>query len=633
MSNRLLAGRYELIEKIGEGGMAIVYKGKDRLLNRYVAIKILRPEYNKDEAFIENFKKESQAAACLTHPNVVSVFDVGKEGNIHFIVMELVEGKTLSHIIDEKGRLEYKEAIEITRQVASALSLAHKNQIIHRDVKPHNILITDAGVAKLADFGIARAVSNATMVVGNNKVMGSVHYLSPEQARGSYIDERTDIYSLGIVLYEMLTGRVPFDGDNPVSIALMHINEQMTPPSQLVSGIPPQLERVVLKATDKYQSNRYKSADELIEELDNIDFLTKVVGNSVFLATEGREIVRDREPEQSRSTLDERSALEKELFKEYNKEYSREPYTGDKSSKKSTEGSSNGKNKKLIIIIAIVTAIVLGIGIFGLGTLLGWFNNSDEIEVPDLTGYTFEEAEAELEELGLTIEEGDSVYSADQEEGLITSQSPIAGSMVKEGRTIIVNISKGKKDGVVPNIVGQDYNDVVDNETLENYGFELGIVKEVTSDLPAGTIISQDPEAGSAASQGTKINVEVSDGKGDTMTTVPNLANKTIEEARNLLTAYGLTVGDLSYAESETVEKNKIISQSVDANSEVAEGTAISLVISKGVEEIEAEDTDSSSDSSDSGSSSGTAESSDSEEEDTGSTSSDGDDSSSDGEE
>ncbi len=633
MSNRLLAGRYELIEKIGEGGMAIVYKGKDRLLNRYVAIKILRPEYNKDEAFIENFKKESQAAACLTHPNVVSVFDVGKEGNIHFIVMELVEGKTLSHIIDEKGRLEYKEAIEITRQVASALSLAHKNQIIHRDVKPHNILITDAGVAKLADFGIARAVSNATMVVGNNKVMGSVHYLSPEQARGSYIDERTDIYSLGIVLYEMLTGRVPFDGDNPVSIALMHINEQMTPPSQLVSGIPPQLERVVLKATDKYQSNRYKSADELIEELDNIDFLTKVVGNSVFLATEGREIVRDREPEQSRSTLDERSALEKELFKEYNKEYSREPYTGDKSSKKSTEGSSNGKNKKLIIIIAIVTAIVLGIGIFGLGTLLGWFNNSDEIEVPDLTGYTFEEAEAELEELGLTIEEGDSVYSADQEEGLITSQSPIAGSMVKEGRTIIVNISKGKKDGVVPNIVGQDYNDVVDNETLENYGFELGIVKEVTSDLPAGTIISQDPEAGSAASQGTKINVEVSDGKGDTMTTVPNLANKTIEEARNLLTAYGLTVGDLSYAESETVEKNKIISQSVDANSEVAEGTAISLVISKGVEEIEAEDTDSSSDSSDSGSSSGSAESSDSEEEDTGSTSSDGDDSSSDGEE
>ena len=314
MSNRLLAGRYELIEKIGEGGMAVVYKGRDRLLNRYVAIKILRPEFTKDEAFIENFKKESQAAAGLTHPNIVSVYDVGKEGNINFIVMELVEGKTLSQLIEEKGRLDYREAIEITRQVASALSLAHRNHIIHRDVKPHNILITNTGVAKLADFGIAKAVSNATLIDGNNKVMGSVHYLSPEQARGSYVDERTDIYSLGIVLYEMLTGEVPFDGDNPVSIALMHINDPITPPSQLAAGIPPQLEKVVMKATDKYQSNRYKSADEMIQDLDNIDFITKVMGDSVFIGNDAKSAtgeIGDAAKTAAKSPLEEE--LEKEL--------------------------------------------------------------------------------------------------------------------------------------------------------------------------------------------------------------------------------------------------------------------------------------------------------------------------------
>ena len=283
MSTRLLAGRYELIEKIGEGGMAIVYKARCRLLNRYVAIKILRPEFTKDEQFIENFKRESQAAAALTHPNIVSVYDVGKEGNIHFIVMELVEGKTLSQYIEEKGRLDYKEAISITRQVASALSLAHKNQIVHRDIKPHNILITNTGVAKLADFGIAKAVSASTIIGGNHKVMGSVHYFSPEQARGAYVDERSDIYSLGIVLYEMLTGKVPFDGDNPITIALMHINEPMPSVTAQVPGIPPQLEKIIMKATEKYQSNRYRTADEMIEDLDNIEFITKVMGQKAFV--------------------------------------------------------------------------------------------------------------------------------------------------------------------------------------------------------------------------------------------------------------------------------------------------------------------------------------------------------------
>ena len=220
MSSKLLLGRYEVIEKIGEGGMSVVYKAKDRLLNRYVAIKILRPEFIKDEQFVENFRRESQAAAGLSHPNIVNVYDVGKEGNIHFIVMELIEGQSLSHIIEEKGKIEYQDAISIAKQVASALGLAHRNGIIHRDVKPHNILITPDGTAKLADFGIARTISRESLAEGNEKIMGSVHYFSPEQARGVYVDERSDIYSLGIVLFEMLTGKVPFDGDNPISIAL-----------------------------------------------------------------------------------------------------------------------------------------------------------------------------------------------------------------------------------------------------------------------------------------------------------------------------------------------------------------------------------------------------------------------------
>ena len=224
MGSRLLSGRYELLEKIGDGGMAVVYKAKDKLLNRFIAVKILRPEFTKDAAFVENFKMESQAAAGLTHPNVVGVYDVGREGNINYIVMELIEGRTLNDIIRDEAPMDYRKVIDITKQVAAALKVAHKNKIIHRDVKPHNIMVTNEGVVKLADFGIAKAVNDATLSTGS-KIIGSVHYFSPEQARGNYVDERSDIYSLGIVMYEMLTGQVPFDGDNPVTVALKHINE------------------------------------------------------------------------------------------------------------------------------------------------------------------------------------------------------------------------------------------------------------------------------------------------------------------------------------------------------------------------------------------------------------------------
>lgn len=570
MSSRLLAGRYELIEKIGEGGMAVVYKGKDRLLNRYVAIKILRPEFTKDDTFIESFKKESQAAAGLTHPNIVSVFDVGREGNIHFIVMELVEGRPLSEIIKEKGRLDYKKAIEITRQVASALSLAHKNQIIHRDVKPHNILITPDGTAKLADFGIARAVSNSTLLGSESKIMGSVHYLSPEQARGAYVDERTDIYSLGIVLYEMLTGKVPFDGDNPITIALMHINDPMTPPSQVASGIPPQLEKVVMKATDKYQTNRYKTADELIEDLDNIAFIRKVVGESIFAGT-GVETQRSQQDIGQIDRLGRSEGTDRDA--------------GTDRRKGGTDTAKGGMDKKTKTIIAVVAAVAVLACVGLVGFIQGWFGNgSEEIEVPDLRGYTYEEAEQILTEKGLVIVMGEEMYSPDQEEGKITSTSPSDGIMVKPGAKITVNISKGKKDGIVPNILEKDYHDV--EEALKEQGFELGYVKEVESELPKDTIISQDPEGGTPAPAGTKINVEVSNGEGKKIVKVPSLLNLTVEEAIAQIAANKLTQGDVKYEPSDTVEKNHVISQSPVADTEVTEGTKVSIVVSKGPEQV-----------------------------------------------
>ena len=550
MSNKLLLGRYEIIEKIGEGGMAVVYKAKDRLLNRYVAIKILRPEFVKDEQFVENFRKESQAAAGLSHPNIVNVYDVGKEGNIHFIVMELIDGKPLSQVIDEKGRLDYKEAISIARQVASALSLAHKNQIIHRDVKPHNILITSTGTAKLADFGIARAVSKASIAEGSEKIMGSVHYFSPEQARGAYVDERSDIYSLGIVLYEMLTGKVPFDGDNPISIALMHINDPMPSVSSQVPGIPPQLEKVIEKATDKYQSNRYKTADEMIEDLDNIDFITKVMGSSIF-----------------ESQLEKKDEDISDAIKE-----------AEDVKKREDEKKPVNKTKLFIIIASVIIVIA---GIIGAGAMLGWFSGeNDEVEVPDFKGMTLEEAQIEAEKYGLKVEEGDQVYSPDQEEGKITSQTPGKGAKVSKGKVITVNISLGKKDGVVPNIVGMYYKEA--KAYLKDFGFELGMVVKVKSTKPENTVITQSVEAGCTADKGTVIDVEVSDGKGKEMKEVPYLIGKDVDTAKSEIIAAGFKVGNIYYEESDEYPKNTITSQQYKSGEELEEGTAIDIVVSKG---------------------------------------------------
>ncbi|MBR6472294.1 MAG: Stk1 family PASTA domain-containing Ser/Thr kinase [Firmicutes bacterium] len=579
MNNRLLAGRYELIEKTGEGGMAIVYKGKDRLLNRYVAIKILRPEFTKDEKFIENFIKESQAAAGLTHPNIVGVYDVGREGNIHYIVMELIEGKPLSEIIEEKGKLDYKEAVDFTIQIAQALSLAHKNQIVHRDVKPHNVLVTSQGVAKLADFGIAMPLTKADMNESSDKVMGSVHYFSPEQARGAYVDERSDIYSLGVVLYEMLTGHVPFDGDNPVSIALMHINENIPSAKDEVSSVPYQVDRIIKKATEKYQSKRYKNVDDMIEDLKSVSYIESRFGQNALYGPYGDKAVETAVPEDGNDPKDEKNSKN---GKGHN--------SPAKKDGKKNDGDKPGgilaflksdKGSKAIIIGGIVILIIGAILL--MGAFMGWFgNHEEEIEVPKFVGMTYEEAVAKAEELGLEIERGDDVYSNDQEEGYVAAQSVTDGSKVKPGKTIVLNVSKGKRDGVMPKVTGMTLDEA--KQTLEDLGYVLGTTIEVTSTETKGTVVNQSVEAGEPADQGTVVNLEISDGQGVEEVAVPDLSGYTPDEAKSALNALNLSVGDVTYEEKSDIPENTIFWQSVTPGNYVPIKTKISYKVSKQID-------------------------------------------------
>ena len=568
MSNKVLAGRYELFERIGEGGMSVVYKAKDKLLNRFVAIKILKPEFINDHKFIDSFRRESQAAASLSHPNIVNIYDVGREGNIHYIVMELIEGRTLSDYIKEQGAMPYPKVIALSKQIAAALSFAHKNHIIHRDVKPHNVMITPNGTAKITDFGIAKAVNAATIVDNTDGIIGSVHYFSPEQARGGYVDEKSDIYSLGIVMYEMLTGRVPFDGDNPVNIALMHINGEMTPPSKLVAGVPPALEHIIMKCTDKYPVNRYASADELIEALNNLEFVGSVVGDSVLIGGD-----------KNKGPIAETDYDDGE---DYDDDYDERSRDG----RKSKGGKKDGMDKKKkIIIIAAAAAVLILAGIitaFATGLLGG-----REIEAPDFTDMTVEEARDYISEneLDLRIKEGDEVISEDIEKGHIVSQDPAGGEMIREGGAIKVNVSIGLGDGTVPDLVGNDREDA--ESLLEAAGFTLGSVTEQASDEDAGTILSQDPSAGSEAEKGSAVNIVVSDGS-KAQASVPYLIGRTVSDARSALSNAGLQMGDISYDYSNTYAEGEIMWQQYDANAQLERGTSVRVRVSRGPEPTEA---------------------------------------------
>ena len=528
MGTKVLAGRYELFERIGEGGMSVVYKAKDKLLNRFVAIKILKPEFIHDSKFIDSFRRESQSAASLSHPNIVNIYDVGREGNIHYIVMELIEGRTLSDYIKAQGAMSYPKVIALAKQIAAALAFAHKNHIIHRDVKPHNVMITPNGTAKITDFGIAKAVNSATIVDNTEGIIGSVHYFSPEQARGGYVDEKSDIYSLGIVMYEMLTGKVPFDGDNPVNIALMHINGEMVPPSQVVSGVPPALEHIILKCTDKYPVNRYASADELIEALNNLEFVGGIVGSDALLKGGERRIAETEY--QSGEEEDERKKKRAPLSR-----------------------------KKMMIIGAAALAVIVALGIAFATGLLG----GKTIEAPTFVGMTLEQAQVAAETYDVKIVEGDEVISEEYEKGLIVSQDPMPGEDVKTGSTITVNISKGLGDGAVPDLVGKNESEL--EAFLEAADFKLGTVTTEASDKPKGYVLSQSPKAGEEIEKGTAINVVVSDGS-EAKVGVPSLIGQTEAQAKTALKNAGLNVGKVSTEYSSKYAAGTVMWQQYDAN-------------------------------------------------------------------
>jgi len=566
MSNKVLAGRYELFERIGEGGMSVVYKAKDKLLNRFVAIKILKPEFIKDHKFIDSFRRESQAAASLSHPNIVNIYDVGKEGNIHYIVMELIEGRTLSDYIKEQGPMSYPKVIALSKQIAAALAFAHKNHIIHRDVKPHNVMITPNGTAKITDFGIAKAVNAATIVDNTEGIVGSVHYFSPEQARGGYVDEKSDIYSLGIVMYEMLTGRVPFDGDNPVNIALLHINGEMIPPSKVVPGVPPALEHIILKSTDKYPVNRFASAEELIEALNNLEFVGSVVGNSVLM---GGRNERQRGPIAETDYDDGGDDYDEAEDRPRKKK-------GSKGTKK--KAPLDKKKKLMIIIAAAAAAIVLGLvvcfatGIFG----------GKDIEAPDFKNMTVEQAERYIEEneLKLTIKEGEEVVSEEIEKGKIVSQDPEAGTVIKDNSTIRVNVSKGLGDGSVPDLKGCSIDEA--RNKLQEAGFVLDEdIGKGDSEEPEGTVLRQTPEAGSELEKGSSVSIIVSNASL-AKATVPYLIGKSQGDAESALRNAGLKLGSVSRDYSDTYAEGEVMWQQYDANAQLEKGTKVKIRVSRG---------------------------------------------------
>ena len=468
---KILAGRYEIHEKIGEGGMAVVYKAKCRLLKRNVAIKMLKPEFTHNRNFIDSFVRESRAAAKLSHPNIVSIYDVGREGDVYYMVMELVEGKLLSDLID-RGPMKPKAVVDIAIQVVNALAFAHQNKIIHRDIKPHNILINSEGVAKITDFGIARAMDKSSNEKNTEAViMGSAHYFSPEQANGKNINERSDIYSFGVVMYEMITGRVPFDGKSALDIAIKHIGEEPKPIESVISGVPKPLIDVINKALQKRQTDRYETADELFEDLLEVQ------------------------------TMLEQGVMHQKREKPMNEGAVRKREEGPLKKK------SKKNNKKKYIIAGIAAVALLAAIIFAVS---GGFSGSEN-KIPDLKGKTIEEAKEAIKNTKYTLKEGEEVYDNDVEKGKIAKQEPDAGETVKGSQEIVVHLSKGPEDGRVPNVVGKTEEEA--KKIITDAGFKVGDIERKPSSKDKGTVIEQSPKAGKKAEKDEEISIVVSSEK------------------------------------------------------------------------------------------------------------------------
>jgi serine/threonine-protein kinase len=508
----VLGNRYEIIRKVGDGGMAFVYEAKDRLLNRTVAVKVLRPEFVDDEEFLGKFKREAEAVASLSHPNIVNVYDVGEDGKVHYIVMEFIDGQNLKEIIKNEGTLDEYTALDITKQIAMALSSAHKKGIVHRDIKPHNILISNEGrIVKVADFGIAKAVSNSTMTnIGS--IIGSVHYFSPEQAKGKFVTSNADLYSLGIVLYEMLIGKVPFRGDSPISIALQHINDEIefTPEEKI--SIPQSVRTIIKKLTEKSSVNRYQTAEEVIEDIEyiekniDLDFI-KEYDNYATQKIDEKELNKSMK----QSPIVPNIEQEEDEDDDYEEEKPKKKKKSNKKKKKSKEDSPKMKKvltvAAVLLVVILVTQVALAFKFFG--------NSSDNVEsvtTPDVKSAYLDDAQKEIEKLGLKVAISSEEFSKDVKENYIISQTPAAGTELKAGDTVNIVLSKGAQESDIPNVVGKTLQDA--ENTLKENKMELGNVSYEFSDfVNKGLVISQDPKSASDSSnQDSKVNVVVSKG-------------------------------------------------------------------------------------------------------------------------
>lgn len=630
-----LINRYEIIMKIGSGGMADVYKAKDHVLNRLVAIKVLKQEYSTDATFVKKFRVEAQSAAGLSHPNIVNVYDVGEDDGVYFIVMELVQGITLKNYIDMKGKLDIREALNISVQIASGLSAAHENRIIHRDIKPQNIIMSRDGKVKVTDFGIAKVADSTTVTT---TAAGTVHYISPEQARGGYSDERSDIYSLGITMYEMVTGRVPFEGETNVAVALMHIQSEITPPRQLEPSIPVSFEKIILKCTQKKPERRYASARELIADLRKV--LTHPDGEYVVIPgaiPQGRTIVMNNndidslkaaslrknlgtKPEETYVEKPEEEEEEKPVQKPVQKkrpvkkkdleEDNDDDF--DKDEEDDDDEEVNPALSKVMMALGIGGFIILAVIIFFIiGHAAGFFGGSgslfdhknkdtstesistesvsdtssdtstagERVTVPDLSNNTQDEAKAALKKLrlGVNVQTG---TSDDVPEGQVYDQSPAAGTKVDVHTQVTIYISSGKETFSLDDVTGMQYQQA--QAQLENDGLVVSLEFDYSDSVGSDKVISTSPKAGSQVAKGDTVTITASKGKETKTTIVPKLLGQNIDDAIQMIKDAGLTYNGKSSDYSDSYSENQVMNQSISAGKTVDEGTTISLTVSLG---------------------------------------------------
>ena len=660
----MLGDRYEIIELVGSGGMSEVYKAKDHKLNRYVAVKVLKREFSDDRNFVSKFRVEAQSAAGLSHPNIVNVYDVGEDEGIYYIVMEFVEGITLKEYIMDHGRLPADQALDFALQIASGIEVAHQNHTIHRDIKPQNIIVSKNGTLKVTDFGIARAATSNTVA---SNAMGSVHYISPEQARGGYSDEKSDIYSLGITMYEMVTGRVPFEGDNNVTVALMHIQGEMIPPREYYPDIPASLEKVILKCTQKKPERRYLTASALIADLRRVatnpngDFVvmgTNTSNNAPTVMMSDEELSSIRESagkkayddadsmtgyEETRQPVDagkyqeapaEEEQPEERRYQEtartqkpagrteaaasagravaessryqgvdddfdpddddYKYDYD-DPDDDDETDDITDEDNDDidPKLQKIVMIGGIVAAVIIAMFIMlFVGKAAGWFKfgnnkntedkNNGAIEMTvNVVGKNQQDAEKELTDAEIPYEiekKNDDTIDAD----IVISQSYEKGDMIPADTKVKIVVSAGKAEVPVPNVVGFEVAKA--DETIKAAGFQVTHSYEYSADIEKDHVIRQDPSGDQKAADGSTVTIVVSNGPEMKETEVPDLRNKTQQEAEAELANHNLSIGNVTEEFSDTVEAGRVISQSTSFGTKVLEGSKVDITISKGPE-------------------------------------------------